>query len=191
VGLPLIAIATQAPVYNGMRQFLFVLPGIAVLATCGLLWGYQQIVGAWRRFFALSAIAILMSPIVFDMITLHPHQYVYFNRVSGGLTAAYQRDEIDYWGVSLREAMNWLNATAPAESSVAIGGPFYIGAMFARADLQLLDLDEDLDYGNKGQPDYYVSMIYIDLADVFPQCPVVHQVERQGVPLSLVKRCSS
>ncbi|MET0389494.1 MAG: hypothetical protein ABW321_26210, partial [Polyangiales bacterium] len=36
-----------------------------------------------------------------------PYEYVYFNRSFGGLPAASQRYETDYWGASYREGFTW------------------------------------------------------------------------------------
>jgi len=188
--LPGLAIAHGSPIYNGLRQFLFILPGVGAIAAAGLIWSYQQLVGRVQRFFALTGMTVAMSAIAVTMITLHPHQYVYFNWISGGLPAAYGRYDTDYWGLSLREAIEWVNDQAPQGATVAVGGPQYIAQMFTSPDLTLLDLETDLDYGAKGSPpDYYVAMPYIELPLLFPQCPVIYAVEREGVPLSRVKRC--
>ncbi len=170
--LPGWAIAHQTPLYHGWRQFFVLVPGLAVLAATGLIWSYQQLMGQWQRFVALSAVTVAMSAIAVTMITLHPHQYVYFNRISGGLPAAEGLYETDYWGVSLREAIAWVNANAEPGATLALGGPHYIAQMFARPDLTLLDLKTDLDYGNRGvPPNYYIAMPYLKLPQIFPRCP--------------------
>jgi len=43
-----------------------------------------------------------------DMIKLHPYEYVFFNRSSGGLVAASGRYETEYWGSAYKEADDWL-----------------------------------------------------------------------------------
>lgn len=189
LGLPLAAIATNASVYGGLRQFLFVLPAIAVLAAYTLIWTYQKL-RQWWRLVMVSALVVCLSAIVVDMSQLHPHQYAYFNRASGGIAAAAGQYDVDYWGLSLREGVEWLNAVADETPTLAIGGPQYVGEIFARSDMTVLDLEKTLGYGTIAQPDYYVSMSYLELPDLFPHCPVVHEVECQGVPLSIVKDCT-
>jgi hypothetical protein len=186
---PLLAIILHANVYAGMRQFLFIIPGVAAIAAASLSWTYQKI---WHQTGKLAAIAlfmVLISPIIFDMITLHPHQYLYFSRISGGLSHAYERFDTDYWGLTLREGTEWVNENAAANSTLSIGGPTYIGQMFAKPDLKVLDLESDLEYGLKGRPDYYVAMPFIELQDLFPECPIVHNVARQGVPITIIRDC--
>ncbi|MGK7925171.1 MAG: ArnT family glycosyltransferase [Spirulina sp.] len=186
---PLLAIVLQANVYAGMRQFFFIIPGVAAIAAASLSWIYQKI---WGQFWKLSAIAlfiILISPIVFDMITLHPHQSVYFSRVSGGLSQATGRFDTDYWGLTLREGIEWVNENAEPNSTLSIGGPTYMGEMFAKPEIEVVDLESDLEYGVKGTPDYYVAMPYLQLQDLFPDCPIVHNVARQGVPITIIRDC--
>ncbi|MGB0564168.1 MAG: hypothetical protein ACPGVO_20555, partial [Spirulinaceae cyanobacterium] len=167
-----------------------VIPAIAAIAAWGLLWSYQQLIGRWRRFMALSLLVIALSPIAVDMIRLHPYQSVYFNRLSGGVKAAYGQYDMDYWGLSLREALTWVDGVAPPQATIAVGGPQYIGELFVRSDLTVLNLEEDLDYGLSAQPDYYVSMVYLELPTLFGHCPMVHRVQREGAPLAIVKDCT-
>ena len=39
-----------------------------------------------------------------EMITLHPYQYAYFNKLFGGVRAADSRYMLDYWGLSFKQA---------------------------------------------------------------------------------------
>ncbi|MEM9540158.1 MAG: hypothetical protein AAGA60_11745 [Cyanobacteria bacterium P01_E01_bin.42] len=188
---PFLAIVLSANIYGGMRQFFFVIPGLAAIAATSFCWLYQQIWRNWGKLFAIALFVVLISPIVFDMITLHPYQSVYFSRASGGLERAYQRFDMDYWGLGLREGVEWVNGDAEANSTLAIGGPNYIGQMFADPKIKVLDLESDLEYGVKGRPDYYVSMFYIELPDLFPECPIAQNVARHNVPLTIIKKCEN
>lgn len=104
---PLLMFVLMRPTaYNGLRHFLFVVPPLCVLAAFALdrlweaLWRYKHAAG---RAFA----AVIMAAVVWmswQMAMLHPHQYVYFNRLVGGVEGAEGKWEIDYWSNSLREA---------------------------------------------------------------------------------------
>ena len=105
---PLYAIAQGSPLYDGMRQFLFILPPLAVLS--GL--GWYTAIGHWRRartavlvFFALS----LAEPASW-LARSHPYEYTYFSPVAGGLAQASHAYETEYWGTSLRRAAEWFDA---------------------------------------------------------------------------------
>ncbi|MBP0017176.1 MAG: hypothetical protein J7647_06400 [Cyanobacteria bacterium SBLK] len=186
---PLLAIFLGANIYTAMRQFLFIIPGIAVISAVSLCWLYQKLWGQTGKLFAIALFMVLISPILFDMITLHPYQHLYFSRASGGLSHASGRFDTDYWGLTLREGTEWVNENAEPNSTLAIGGPTYIGQMFAKPDIQVLDLESDLEYGVKGRPDYYVAMPYIALPDLFPECPIAHHVARQGIPITIIRDC--
>jgi hypothetical protein len=85
--LPLVAIVKHSPMYDGMRHFLFTLPGIAAISATAFIWIYQKLSKNFK-IIAASFITVVFVAIAFDMIALHPYQYIYFNRISGGLEAS-------------------------------------------------------------------------------------------------------
>ena len=109
VFVPLLAVIIRRPViYNAHRHFLFLLPPLATLAGLALdhvLSGHYP--ALLRRAVAVLALG-LASLTAYDMWTLHPYQYVYFNRISGGLGVQGPRFDTDYWGSSYREAFAWV-----------------------------------------------------------------------------------
>lgn len=52
----------------------------------------------------------ITSVIASDIVRLHPYEYVYFNRLVGGLPGAQARFETEYWGASYTEGLRWLAA---------------------------------------------------------------------------------
>ncbi|MEM7435779.1 MAG: glycosyltransferase family 39 protein [Myxococcota bacterium] len=99
------AIARRATVYDGFRHFLFVLPPLCVLAAVGVTAAVRVLAARSRPFaYALSALLVFgVGLTVADMARLHPYEYVYFNRASGGLEAAATRYETDYYAHSFKE----------------------------------------------------------------------------------------
>ncbi|MDB9315176.1 hypothetical protein PN462_18825 [Spirulina sp. CS-785/01] len=174
------------PLYHGMHQFLVILPAIAAIVAVALIWGYQKLYSTFWQFISITLFVFLLTPICLDMVTLHPYQGVYFNRLSGGLPNAYGEYDTDYEGVSLQAGIEWLNEQTFNQSEIVLGGPQYIGEILLNPDLTLLDLEileEDQ------QPDYYLAMPYLNLQQLYPDCPIIYSVTRQGVPLSIVKKC--
>lgn len=105
--VPLAAFAAVRPsTYNGVRHFLFLVPQLVILAAIGLdrcldvLLRRRRVLGI--AFAALLGLAALRQALL--MIQIHPYQYIAFNALTGGLNGAYGRFEMDYWGVSYREA---------------------------------------------------------------------------------------
>jgi hypothetical protein len=108
--LPLIAALVLHPVvYDGQRHFLFILPPLASLAGVALATFFRDAAtSVWlRRAVGTAWIALCVMTSV-DMKRLHPYEYVYFNRLSGGLKAASGQFETDYWGVAYKEALAWI-----------------------------------------------------------------------------------
>jgi hypothetical protein len=115
VVLPLGAVFITRPVlYDAQRHVLFVVPPLAALAGCALaaLLGDDQLPRALRGAVTgvLAGVALLVCV---DMVQLHPYEYVYFNRLSGGLRKQYRRFETDYWGLSYREGLEWVLRELP------------------------------------------------------------------------------
>lgn len=187
--LPFLAIVRQSTIYDGMRQFIFILPGIAVICSATLIWIYQKISRKTMQLFTCALIVALLSPIVLDMLALHPYEYIYFNRISGGLPKAYNQYETDYWGLSMREAMEWINNNGQPNITVVSSHPLRLSKTFANPEIKVIDYKE-FDETKNSPPFYYLAMPRWDYQDKFYECELVHQVIRQGIPLSIVKKCN-
>lgn len=186
--LPAIAILKQSTIYNGMRQFLFMLPGIAAFSATALIWLYQKISRKNVRIFAVALIIILFSPIVFDMVALHPYEYIYFNRIFGGLKGALNRYETDYWGLSMREGVEWINDNASSKATIVSSQPWISSKIFAAPSIHVI-LDKEFEQTGTSKPFYYLTLPQGDSQSKFPDCSVVYSVKRQDVPLTIVKKC--
>lgn len=111
VVVPLAAFAAFRPsTYNGVRHFLFVVPQLAVLGAIGLdrMFTFLARRGHLIAVGAAGVLAIGVLREVVMMARIHPYQYLAFNSLAGGLQGAYGRFELDYWGVSYKEATNLL-----------------------------------------------------------------------------------
>ena len=122
------------------------------------------------------------------MLHHHPYQYIYYNRLVGGVNGAYRQYELDYWATSYREATLYLNAEAPLNSKVLVVGPRRIFMNYAREDLNqewftIEDLEDTID------PVYVIiSTRYNDDLTQFPDAEVVYRVSRDGGVLAVVKQ---
>ncbi len=120
----LVIILNHSPVYDGMRHVMFVVPPLAILTAAGIL-------GFWRRFpFASvrwvvgSVLGLTIGLVMYDIVTLHPYQTIYFNRlVAGGLKQALTRFDGDYWGQTYHAGSDWIVEHYPTES-FNVGVPY-------------------------------------------------------------------
>jgi hypothetical protein len=115
--LPIGAAVARSNLYDAGRQFLFIVPALAVFAAIGVAAlialvskakrGHRVLqVGAW----ALVGISVLL-PVV-DQMRLFPYNYVYANETASPLN---DRIPTDYWRTSMRELM----PKVPSEGATA------------------------------------------------------------------------
>jgi hypothetical protein len=186
--LPTIAIAVQSTKYDGMRQFLYMVPGIAAIAAVTIAWIDQKIARQKVRLLAIGVAIALLSSVILDMVTLHPYEYLYFNRTFGGLAKAYGQYETDYWALSMRAGMEWINSHADSNAKVISSAPVYASAAFAAPNIDVI-LYNKSEQQNLSKPFYYIAAPKWQFQEQFPECKVVHQVVRQQTPLTIVKKC--
>jgi len=117
IGLLVVAVAVpivthmvlRSTIYDGLRQFLFVLPALAALAGTSIASFLTPRIHLVPRLAVVGAVLTSVAITIQDMAELHPYQYVYFNRlVAGGEESASTRFETDYYGASYREGVRWL-----------------------------------------------------------------------------------
>lgn len=98
----------KSNLYSGWRQFLFIYPGIILLASIGFFQLFQFLKNRYLTWASIFLLAILsINPLKF-MILNPEYSYIYFNQLVGGLKGAYGRYETDYYFVGLKEGSEWL-----------------------------------------------------------------------------------
>jgi hypothetical protein len=116
LGLGLTALAAAFPVlyfvltvptaYDGIRHFLFVVPPLAVIAGIGLdrLLSLIAIRGLVPARMTAALLTLVIAFEVHSLVRLHPHQYVGYNQLIGGLKGARNDYVLDYWANTVPEA---------------------------------------------------------------------------------------
>ncbi len=106
---PLIYVVYKGSVlYNGWRHFLFFAPFLVLLGALGWDALFKR---NWNQILTMTAAGLLLLFVAKTTIWMaknHPYQYVYFNELVGGIDGAYGRYETDYYGLSMREGIEWL-----------------------------------------------------------------------------------
>ena len=129
----------------------------------------------------LSVLTGGLTPVVKWNIRSHPHQYLFFNEIIGGIRGAFEKYETDYYGNSDRQAALWLNRFVEKQNLAK----------------KLLVCS----YSKPEQTQYYLNSKYIlynpekrntNACDVFianlrwgvfPKGPVLHGFLVDGIPL--------
>ena len=112
----------HSALYDGWRHLYFVYPAFVLLAVQGgrAVWqAWQQGehgAGRWQpRAVAagllLVGLALGTTRVVWRMVAEHPFQYAYFSGLPGPVIE--QNFERDYWGLSVRQGLEWVLAHDP------------------------------------------------------------------------------
>jgi hypothetical protein len=103
-------IAIESNLYSGVRQMLFILPLMALLAVLGAF-RFAELVKSRNKFigYGISGgfLILLIWPFQ-HQITTFPVDYVYFNWLAGGNDKAWSEYEYDYYFHGLKESAEYL-----------------------------------------------------------------------------------
>ncbi len=190
---PFYAIAKHSILYDSWRHFLFIFPPLAVLTALSwdLLFAYVQ-----RRAVRIAGLALLaltlLEPVGW-MVRFHPHEYVYFNPLVGGLKGAYGLYETDYWGNSLRMGSEWI---AQYYKRSGLKRPIVVradGEAISSAYYLIREIGSNYVMSPKGYPywDFWLALSRgVDPEALrngqWPPPGTLHEVLADGVPLCAV-----
>ncbi len=186
----------KSNLYGSWRHFLFVYPGIVVLAAIGL---WHLILYLKTRIgISLAMIAIVAltwHPIHF-MVINHPYYYLYYNQLVGGLKGAYGNYETDYYYHSIREGSEWLINYIKAQNpgtSIKVGTNFPADWFF-RNEKNISAEYVPYDERSQHDWDFYISANsyispYLLKNNIWPPKNSIKKIEADGIPIcSVLKR---
>lgn len=103
------AVLFKSTIYDGWRQFYFIYPALIYIAVRGLvpLWRSDHSKSLKPTLFILVLSSVATT--VYFMISSHPYQNVYFNRLAG--SAWSEQYEGDYWGLSNTKGLEFIAGT--------------------------------------------------------------------------------
>ena len=110
--LPVLAVAVfDVTIYDGWRHMYFLHAPACLLAVFGLRWAvsvFGRMKGGPSMFWALAAAGV--CAVIVEMTIIHPHQMVYFNFLvnRGAPEHLRARYDMDYYGTSYREGLEYL-----------------------------------------------------------------------------------
>ncbi|WP_299442094.1 hypothetical protein [uncultured Aquimarina sp.] len=106
---PMILVVVGTPNnHDGSRQFMFSVLPIVVISALSWLKLFQLIPRKnVVRILSVGLILLMLQPLYF-MSKYHPMQALYFSPIIGGVSGAFGNYEIDYYGVGVRPAIDWL-----------------------------------------------------------------------------------
>jgi tetratricopeptide (TPR) repeat protein len=189
----LFVIARGSNVYNDSRHVLFAYPPLVVLCAVAFD-GLLRRVGEWRSIGAVLSLALaatVAEPLLY-MARNHPNEGVYFSPLVGGVAGAWKRYETDFWGNSVRQAVEWIHEHVTPE-----GRPVRVRSWYGD--------QTKVAYYVARKPGYEMVVAHTESADwdfqvmqtvackhmpwllaEWPLEGTVHEVRADGTPLSAV-----
>lgn len=191
---PVIFIIQQhSTIYNGIRHLLFILGPVSLLSTLGWRYMFQK----WGRTYLRYSLIFILTACLLEsgvwMVKSHPYQNMYFNSLVGGVDQAFGKYEIDYWGASCKEAVEWIDENTPSKSKK---NPIRVKMFFGDRDkvVYYSDSIEGMDYliGNQSVGwDYEIKPLSYakfdkQLLTNWPPPNTVHQIHAAGTPICAI-----
>lgn len=159
--LPLIlVIAFKTSLYNGWRHMFFIYPSFIMIVIIGLKNAYFFLkkinIFAMRIFIVITIFSF--SNIVYNMIKIHPFEYVYFNSIAPNMNTICSGFDKDYWAMSYKQAFEYI---LEHDSRPMI--TFDVLYIQGIKSLSMLDPIESrrLRKNTSGTPDYFIKSAFL------------------------------
>ena len=178
LALPVAAvIALEANTYHGWRHLYFLWPPFCLLAAAGLHWlagkaGGER--GRLRRIVVYGAAAAGLASIAYAIVSLHPHQQMYFNLLVNRAAADElgQRYTMGFGETAYRQGIEYLLEQYPDEMLYILGGRFHRKA-FPAAERERIARSVE-------PPDFYLGSNLKRELRGMPDGPVVYEQRAYG-----------
>jgi hypothetical protein len=183
---PVYIALSGATIYDGIRHLLFTYPPLVVLSACG----WRFLLGSpGRPLRALASVALalgLLEPLLFQWRN-HPNQAVYFSAPAGGPRGAFGRYELDYWGNSVLQALQWADQMVrPSGIRVAVSG---LPPHIVRDDVRRFAV---LDFAWPEFASHHLEILFLrglrrEVLEMAGRADILHAVTTaDGTPLAIV-----
>lgn len=115
----LMVLLLNSVVYDDFRQLYFIYPAFILIALMGVEFtiNWAKNFKKWRMVIlgSVGAVTVInIAAALFFMIHNHPYQNLYFNILAGGMKNAKQNFDLDYWGLTFREGLEYIAKNDPS-----------------------------------------------------------------------------
>jgi len=178
-------VVSHTPLLNGIRHLTFVIPPLVVVSALGVSEAIRLLRQVWVLRITSAVIGVGMLSVVLDMVTMHPNQYVYFNRLfGGGLAEAATSYDTDYWNHTYKQGVRWIDEQA--KSKVGDTKPV-IGSLYKNVAYMVDRSHFEFRRTQLHQANFYLGNTFFDAHRAIPG-DILHTINVQGVPLLYVIR---
>jgi hypothetical protein len=177
-------VGLHSVLYNGLRQFLFLVPPLILLAVYGMMrtfaFFWQRKATALLLIFA-SLLATSYAWTIGDLLALHPYEYLYFSPLVGGVRGASGQYEMDYWNTCQKAASQWLGDHY--QHFIASRSPTILAQSIQFQYMTYLPANFQAVQQN---PNFLIDTAPFALSQEIPQYRLIYTESVQGVPLCRV-----
>jgi hypothetical protein len=175
--------------YDGWRQMFFIYPAIVLISLRGLV-----AVHHWmgRIPWHATVIRIIAGGLLFAgllepawfMIRYHPFENVYFNVFAGNPATLRQRFELDYWGLSYKQGIDFILANDPGKGiKIYVSDP--PGLDYINSGLSSVDKARLIPVKDPADANYFVSVFRWHPKD-YDYANEVYSVSVRGAKIMVV-----
>ena len=198
--VPIIRISLPGMInFGGIRHFLEFIPAAALITGYGaarLVDILANSVPIKKLLLSSCAVLLIFANIAWITKRFHPYQYIYYNTLVGGLPGAAERfgisEATDYWAVSYRQGLKWLNDHTTGEISLYVPIADWLVRLpqkiWLRPGIQIIDQAQADDMLEKQQP-FYVMIVnnpifYDEIAEyAVEKIQPAYQITVDGAPI--------
>ncbi|MCF8244005.1 MAG: tetratricopeptide repeat protein [Saprospiraceae bacterium] len=187
--------------HDGWRHLTFVYPTMTVVAALFYLEMEAKLKeNKIGKYLIYGVVGLMMlEPAVF-IARNAKFPYVYFNPLAGGISGAFGNYETDYWGVSMKQAVDWLEAegkiSPTMKDTVTIGTSFsyvahaYVDKKFnGKVQVTYVKFasryEKAWDYGIF--PSRYIKGPHLH-SGAWPNKRTLHTITANGIPLTAIEQ---
>jgi hypothetical protein len=183
--VPFIYVVIFKPaIYDGIRQFLFMLPGIFLV----IAFGFQALLDGIRLKWVNILLAVaLLAPGIVVIVRLSPYEYAYYNTFTGGIGGAFRKYDTDFWLTCYKDTMQSLDATAPAGTTVFVLRNPSLAQVYTTSNLNVVAYQRQPDNTTPGSLLLLTTRANSDLL-YHAGDPVYFQLGRDGATFCVVKQ---
>ncbi len=193
-------IAKDSILYDGWRHLIFVYPGMLLFSAAAWLYLVDRFREKMQmRYVILGIFTLSLLEPAWFIVRNSSYPYVYFNPLAGGISHAFGRYETDYWGVSVRQAVEEMERRGliPKEGEKpleVVSSFWYNASLYLRKHGQRVHTDY-VRYNNRFDkrwdyalfPSRYLRGPHLQ-AGTWPTSRSIAAVKAQGVPLTAIYR---
>lgn len=193
VGFLLAAELLSARRYDGLRHFLAILPGVAILVGAGLELltrqleralagaGRQQI----RRLATCGLVGAFAAVAAAPIASMHPYHGAFLNAAANAIAGPRTEEwiEVEYWGGPYREGVAWLARHAEPDAEVCVPIAAHVAA--AQSEVQHIAAGCESDWFRDASRPVYLMFI---TRKAWYRDTLIPEIERDYDPIFEIRR---